>query len=240
MGEFVERSSDPSRRPPTLAAAYAELNALLLEAPSVREFIADLAALAASIVPGSRCVIALRRVRVGTTGAPERGPEEESVDGDQARADEAVQRVTPQAVAGEVAIPLRVNGTDIGTLRIFPEARQTFAAAELDLLRAFARQAVVALTLLMRQSAHTVLDAELQDALATRAVIDQALGVLMHARKISSRQAFEVLRQASQTSNRKVSAVAAEVIQAMTGHPPERPRPLTQRDPLFPPEPTSR
>lgn len=235
MGEFVERSSDPSHRPPTLAAAYAELNDLLLEAPSVREFVGELAGLAASIVPGTRCVIALRRVRVSATSARE----EDRRDLDQERG-EGLPRVAPQAVAGEVSIPLRVNGSDVGTLRIFPETRRTFTADELDLLRAFARQAVVALTLLMRQSAHTVLDAELQDALATRAVIDQALGVLMHARKISARQAFEVLRQASQTSNRKVSTVAAEVIQAMTGHPPERPRPLTQRDPLFPPEPTGR
>jgi len=235
MGEFVERSSDPSHRPPTLAAAYATLNDLLLEAPSVRDFIGDLAALAASIVPGTRCVIALRRVRIGPTA-----PADDRGDEDQERSDQNPPDMTPQAVAGEVSIPLRVNGSDIGTLRIFPETRRTFTAAELDLLRAFARQAVVALTLLLRQSAHTVLDAELQDALATRAVIDQALGVLMHARKISSRQAFELLRQASQTSNRKVSTVAAEVIQAMTGHPPERPRPLTQRDPLFPPEPRGR
>lgn len=240
MGEFVERSSDPSHRPPTLAAAYAELNDLLLDAPSVRHFIGDLAALAASIVPGTRCVIALHRGRVGATSAAERALEEDRGDEDQGRAGQSTQRVAPQTVAGEVSIPLRVNGSDIGVLRIFPETRRRFTAAELDLLRAFSRQAVVALTLLMRQSAHTVLDNELQDALATRAVIDQALGVLMHARKISSRQAFEVLRQASQTSNRKVSTVAAEVIQAMTGHPPERPRPLTQRDPLFPPEPRGR
>jgi len=231
MGEFVERSSDPSRRPPTLAAAYAELTDLLLEAPSLRDFIGDLAALAASIVPGTRCVIALRRARVGTPGAGGRAP---------GAPDEPLQRVAPQAVAGEVSIPLRVNGSDVGTLRIFPETGRTFTATELDLLRAFSRQAVVALTLLLRQSAHTVLDAELQDALATRAVIDQALGVLMHARQITSRQAFEVLRRASQTSNRKVSTVAAELIEAMTGHPPEPPRPLTQRDPLIPPDPTGR
>lgn len=224
MGEFVERSSDPSHAPPTLAAAYAELNALLLRGGSVSEFVGDLASLAASVVPGTRCTIALRRVRVG------RGEHADDARGRQ----DLARRVAPQPVAGEVSIPLLVNGTDIGTLRIVPEPPRAFSGDELDRIRAFARQAVVALTLLLRQSAHTVLDAELQDALATRALIDQALGVLMHARKISSKQAFEVLRRASQSTNRKVSTVAAEVIEAMTGHPPERPRPLTHRDPLFP------
>ena len=52
----------------------------------------------------------------------------------------------------------------------------------------------------------------------------------MVTRKISSRDAFEVLRHASQTNNRKLSDIAADLIQTMTGHPPEPPRPLTQRD----------
>ena len=54
--------------------------------------------------------------------------------------------------------------------------------------------------------------------------------MLMVTRKISSRRAFEELRHASQTTNRRVSDIAAELIQTMTGHPPETPRPLSQRD----------
>jgi AmiR/NasT family two-component response regulator len=54
--------------------------------------------------------------------------------------------------------------------------------------------------------------------------------MMMVTRKISSREAFDILRHTSQTTNRKVSTIASELIQTMTGHPPQPPRPLTQRD----------
>jgi hypothetical protein len=220
MGEHVERSSDATLRAPALTALYAELNELLLDGPGLSEFVAAVADLAASVVPGSRCLITLRRVRGGAA----------------TRAGAGTRRISPQAAPGEFAVPLEVGGTEVGTMRIDPGEHGEFSVPELDRLRAFSRQAAVALALMLRQSAHLTLDDELQEALATRAVIDQALGVLMHARKVSAREAFEVLRAASQASNRKVSVVAAEVIETLTGHAPERPRPLTQRDPLLPPE----
>ena len=57
----------------------------------------------------------------------------------------------------------------------------------------------------------------------------QALGVLMHAERISATAAFEILRRASQSNNRKLSVIAAEVVRSMTGHEPEPPRPLSDR-----------
>ncbi len=51
----------------------------------------------------------------------------------------------------------------------------------------------------------------------------------MVTHKIGSHQAFEILRHTSQTTNRKVSTIAAELIRHETGHPPEPPTPLTQR-----------
>lgn len=74
-----------------------------------------------------------------------------------------------------------------------------------------------------------MLDEQLREALATRAVIDQALGIVMFSHKIGAGSAFEILRHASQTRNRKVSAIAADLIETMTGHPPEPPRPLSER-----------
>ena len=94
---------------------------------------------------------------------------------------------------------------------------------------AFTAQAATALTILLRHATHPVLDDERREALATRATIDQALGILMATRKIGAHEAFEILRHASQTTNRKVSTIAAELIETTTGRPPEPPRPLTQR-----------
>lgn len=217
------RAGRPARRsegPPSLEVVYAELSNLLLEETDVDNFLRGLADLAASLVPGTRCVISLRRDDPVDT--PDLG-----------------KGVVASAVEEGVSVPLVVRGVDIGVLWLFADTSRVFSEAELERLHSFTLQAAPALMLLLRQSDHLVLDDELQEAFATRAVIDQALGVLMHARRISSREAFEVLRDASQKSNRRVSAIAAEVIQALTGHPPEPPRPLSERRTATPNGPSS-
>jgi GAF domain-containing protein len=128
-----------------------------------------------------------------------------------------------------VSLPLVVDAVSIGALNLFGPTRRAFTDPDVARASAFTAQAATALTILLRQSSRITLDDQLREALATRAVIDQALGILMGAQKITSSAAFEILRHASQTSNRKVSVIAAEIIETMTGHPPEPPNPLTDR-----------
>jgi hypothetical protein len=54
--------------------------------------------------------------------------------------------------------------------------------------------------------------AHLQVALDSRGVIGMAMGILMHAENIGPEEAFEVLRHASQNQNKKLHAVAAELV----------------------------
>lgn len=66
---------------------------------------------------------------------------------------------------------------------------------------------------------------QLEQALASRSTIDQALGVLMAQDRCSRDEAFGVLRRASQHRNIKLRDVAAGIIERFTGHaaaePPE-------------------
>lgn len=227
MGERPEPIGRRSLGSASIEGVYAELSTMLVEAPDVDDFLGRLAELAASVVPGTRCVISLRSDRVvdpavqvdqtmGVERVPgQRLPPLQDVDSSAADSD-----------GSGMTIPLVVNGVDLGSLRSFADSPRAFSEEEVERLQSFSRYAATALMLRLHQSGHLVLDDDLQEALATRAVIDQAMGVLMHARKITSRQAFEVLRRASQTRNRKVSAIAAEVIEALTGQPPEPSRPL--------------
>ena len=68
---------------------------------------------------------------------------------------------------------------------------------------------------------------DLQTALAGRAVIDQALGIIMGQRRCSADEAFGVLREVSQTSNLKLREVAVRLITVTSGGPP-RPEPPLQ------------
>jgi AmiR/NasT family two-component response regulator len=53
----------------------------------------------------------------------------------------------------------------------------------------------------------------LQSALTTRAVIDQAVGVLISRNGITAGEALTELRRRSQAEHRPVSAVAAEIVE---------------------------
>jgi AmiR/NasT family two-component response regulator len=59
-----------------------------------------------------------------------------------------------------------------------------------------------------------VLEAEqLREAMRSRAVIEQAKGVLMARRRCSPDEAFDVLREVSQTSNTKLREVARALVE---------------------------
>jgi len=53
---------------------------------------------------------------------------------------------------------------------------------------------------------------QLQQAMESRAVIEQAKGILMQSQGCDAEEAFDILRQASQHQNRKLRAIAAEIV----------------------------
>lgn len=240
--------------PLDLASAYAELTNLILDQSGVTEFLHQLAVLAAAIVPGTHCGVTLRRdQQVASVASNDdvamrmdeiqylqgRGPCLEAlhtsrrVDVPDMTVEDRWGDYAAHAVANGihsvVSLPLSMGGETIGAVNLFGPSIGAFAEADVGRAEAFTDQAAAALTILMRQASSINLDEQLQEALATRATIDQALGILMRSQKISAGEAFEILRHASQTSNRKVSEIAAELIRSMTGHPPEPPRPLSDR-----------
>lgn len=66
--------------------------------------------------------------------------------------------------------------------------------------------------------------AQLKEALNTRAIIDQALGIVMAQRRCTAREAFEILRQVSQDRNVKLHQLAASIVEKVSGRPPQRSR----------------
>jgi hypothetical protein len=58
---------------------------------------------------------------------------------------------------------------------------------------------------------------QLRDAASSRAVVDQAMGILMHALGCSADEALERMREVSQRSNLRATEVAQRVIDAHSG-----------------------
>ena len=81
----------------------------------------------------------------------------------------------------------------------------------------------VAVGIAARLSADAVLTAQLRAALASRAVIDQAIGVIMAEQRCTTDEAFAVLRTASQNRNVKLRQVAQDIVTGITGAAPQPP-----------------
>jgi AmiR/NasT family two-component response regulator len=61
---------------------------------------------------------------------------------------------------------------------------------------------------------------QLNQALRSRAVIDQALGIIMAESKIDAQRAFAVLSRASNNRRMKLRELAAEIVTRVSGQAP--------------------
>ncbi len=117
------------------------------------------------------------------------------------------------------ALPASVPaGPDIDlALNLYRPEPGRWPEAVLDDIARYAEDAARALALAQR-SAHLVrTNADLQRAMSSRAVIDQALGVVMAQNRCDADHAFEILRQASQHRNQKLRDVATAVVASVAG-----------------------
>ena len=80
----------------------------------------------------------------------------------------------------------------------------------------FAAQAAVVLANAEAYWASRALASQLEEALASRAVIEQAKGILMATQRCGPDAAFALLRSESQNTNRKVRDVAADYVRRVS------------------------
>ena len=111
-----------------------------------------------------------------------------------------------------LAAPLMLRGNSIGALNLYSSKPSGFTALDDVLVALFTGQAAVALANARVYADAMQLTDQLQEAISSRAVIDQAKGVLMAIRGFDADAAFNWLKQESQNRNVKLRDVAAEVV----------------------------
>ncbi|MGH3503969.1 MAG: GAF and ANTAR domain-containing protein [Nocardioidaceae bacterium] len=134
---------------------------------------------------------------------------------------EYMARGVAEGVQASLSVPLLVRGQSLGALNLYARAPRAFTDADRANAARFAAQAAGALAVALRLAERTILAEQLKTALASRYLIDQALGILMERRHCDAHQAFGVLRQQSQHSNRKLRDIAIALITDTTGTPPQ-------------------
>ena len=140
-------------------------------------------------------------------------------------------RFAPRATAAGFrsvhAFPLRLRSEVIGALNLFGADVGAFDEADVQIVQAVADVATIGL--LQERTIHRseVLTEQLQGALNSRIVIEQAKGAIAQARGVSVDEAFAKMRSYARGTNRRLSEVAHAVVTDLTSIPE-----LTARQPI--------
>jgi len=123
--------------------------------------------------------------------------------------------VQETGVRSSLSVPLPYQGSSIGALNNYSTEPAAFATPES--LRAGLEVAEVIAVAVANADSHWQLGEQARNmglAMQSRAVIEQAKGVLMAQRHVDADQAFEILREASQRYNRKLRDIAVGIVES--------------------------
>jgi GAF domain-containing protein len=110
------------------------------------------------------------------------------------------------------AVPMRLRSEIIGGLNLFREEAPQLTDEQMRIAQALADVATIGV--LQQRSVHraSLLAEQLQTALSSRVVIEQAKGVLAAFGDLGMQQAYLALRQYARNGNHKLSVVAEGVV----------------------------
>ena len=117
-----------------------------------------------------------------------------------------------RGIRAVLASPIPYNQDAVGVVAVASEDRRPWSAeAELALL-AFTDLAALLIASMLMGEQQTELAAQLQGALNSRAIIEQAKGVLIGQQGIAAHAAYAQLRARARAERRKLAVVSAEVV----------------------------
>jgi GAF domain-containing protein len=231
---------------------FTELQQALLGSHTIEQFLQELAELAARLVTDGLCCGMTLRSTGGPMTAACTDQVASQVDEVQYQLDDGpclhamryghpvrIEDTTGQAqwpkfeeqaaargIRSCLALPLITDGKPVGALNLYARAAKAFGAAEIRRAENFAENASGALALALRLASYAALTDQMRSSLASRAVIDQAVGVIMAQERCTQARAFAMLRAASQNGNVKLRDIASAIVTSVSGEPPQPPPPF--------------
>jgi hypothetical protein len=227
--------------------ARPDLEALLIESRTVREHLDDFAARAGGhLAPGTHCSIALRHHghdRLATSTGPRAASCDEvefrSGQGPCVTAMDELQVVLVPEVAEDsrwpawrsqtaqvgfrssAAVPAHVaEGAEIA-LNLYSDRVDPWTADALRRADTYAQTIARTVGLCLQVADLTDQVQDLEQAVAARDVINQAVGVVMATNGCTAAEALEILRSAGTNRNIDMVEVASALVHGVTGHDPE-------------------
>lgn len=133
-----------------------------------------------------------------------------------------LDRAKPVGLRCSYSQPLMAAGSPVAAMNLYGfGAPGIFTETVRHRCELFAAQASGAFQVNLSRAADQQLLDQLDQALASRTIIDQALGILIGQQHCTADQAFALLRMRSQSSQQKLRDVAADLITRASGEPPQ-------------------
>jgi GAF domain-containing protein len=111
------------------------------------------------------------------------------------------------------AFPLRAHGQVIGAMNVFGATKGgDFTGADVPIMQALADVAAIALLQERAVRRGEALTEQLQGALDSRIVIEQAKGAVAQAKGITVDEAFDIIRSYARCHNRKLTDIARALV----------------------------
>ncbi len=132
-------------------------------------------------------------------------------------------------VRSSLSVPIPVRDHTAGALNFYAAGPDAFTGDDRNTLTLYAAQAGGGIALAQRLADAEEFAREVQAALASRSLIDQAIGTVMQDRQCTAEEAFDLLRRLSQQTNLKLREVCVRLLTDTAGRPPTPPPPLRKR-----------
>jgi len=115
-------------------------------------------------------------------------------------------------VRSVLSLPLRAGDDVVGAMNVYAHAKDAFDERAERLGELFAVPAAIAVQNAQILAQTQRLATNLRAALTNRAVIDQAIGIMMSRSGMTGDEAFVRLRELSQRKHAKLAVVAGEIV----------------------------
>ncbi|WP_144125883.1 GAF and ANTAR domain-containing protein [Catellatospora sichuanensis] len=142
-----------------------------------------------------------------------------------------VAQAAQSGFASVHALPMRLRTDVIGALNLFGARPGKLDDHTIQLGQALADVATIGLLQARAIRHHETLAEQLQTALNSRIIIEQAKGVIAERRRIDMDEAFTLLRETARRENRRLSELARAVVDGTEPVLPERSTPMAAGQP---------
>jgi GAF domain-containing protein len=123
--------------------------------------------------------------------------------------------VVPRGVLSSMSVPLPIQTQFVGALNCYARKPSAFSPEDISAGLELASHVAVAVANAVSYADTARLAEDMRAAMASRAAIEQAIGVIMAQNRCDAAKAFAVLRKASQNRNLKLRDVAKDIVRAV-------------------------